>query len=211
MAIKKKTAPKKKAGAKKKAARKKASPGLLTKGKDQPLTIFEDLFCIQYLKDLNQGKAYQRARTLIPELKPVADNTARTEAGKLFHKATVQARITELRDKLMERQEVTLERITQEFAKLAFLDPADLYDDHGNPLPISSMGAAARAAITGVKVSVIKGKSKDDDDIEVREIQIASKKGALDSLTRMLGGFKDTVAVEKTVRVVHLEGKKPHA
>lgn len=55
----------------------------------------------------------------------------------------------------MKQFEVTEERLIQEAACLAFLDPADLFDEDGAPLPIQEIPEEARRTIAGIDINDI--------------------------------------------------------
>lgn len=97
------------------------------------------------------------------------------------------------------RTEISQDRVLQEYAKLAFLDPRKFYDDSGNLIPIPQLPAEVAAAIAGMDVSTERvGKDSDGSPefATVRKIKLADKKGALDSVARHLGMFTDKVRQE---------------
>jgi hypothetical protein len=198
---------------KKKANKKKAAKKPVKKEpcNDFGLTAFQEIVAIEYLKDLNQYAAWLRAREVIGGMKPATDRTAQVESSKLFQKPQMAARIAALRDNLIERHEITLDRIMGELASIGFVDPAELFDDNGRARALSTVPPRVRAAITGIKVRMEKSDDKDAEPMEVREYVMASKKGALDSMVRMLGGFKDNLNLhgKHTVKVIDLTGDDP--
>lgn len=79
------------------------------------------------------------------------------------------------------------ERILEEYAKLAFFDIRKIFTVDGGLMPVKDIDDESAAAIAGIE-------SYDEKEREsgmilgtVRKIKIAEKKGALDSLCKVLG------------------------
>lgn len=84
----------------------------------------------------------------------------------------------------------------QEYARLAFIDPAKLFDESGRPLPIQKMDEDTRRAIIGVDVATV---GNDQMGIgEVLKLRLADKRAALDSVARHLGMFNDKLDLNVT-------------
>lgn len=98
------------------------------------------------------------------------------------------------------RNIVSEERILQEYAKLAFLDPRQFYDADGNLLPIHELPPDVAAAITGMDVQIRRDSSGQLQSATAK-LKLADKKGALDSLSRTLGLFTDKLDVTHSVSV----------
>jgi phage terminase small subunit len=108
------------------------------------VTPLQERFVFEYLKDQNGTRAYLRAKPGVKE------TTARTEASKLLAKPNVAVAVQAQRARLVEKMELTSERVLREVARLAFFDPRKLLDSKGNPLPIEDDDTAA--AVAGVEV-----------------------------------------------------------
>jgi phage terminase small subunit len=80
-----------------------------------------------------------------------------------------------------------------------FFDPSKLFDEEGNLIPVHKLDDDTAAAISSIEVSeVVSGQLGTKDALRVvltlvRKIRLVDKKGALDSMARHLGMFKDTV------------------
>lgn len=74
-------------------------------------------------------------------------------ASKWLALPAVKAAIAERRQNLLEAAGIHQEMIVRELGRIAFGDPLDLEDEHGNPLPLRQMSADARAMIAGVEYS----------------------------------------------------------
>lgn len=138
-------------------------------------------FADEFLIDLNATQAAIRAG--------YAKASAHSQASDLLKNPKVVAYLATKRERLQGKLEVTQERVLQELARIAFFDSGNLFDDAGEPIPLSSMDEDTRRAIVGVEL-VTKGNDAMGYG-EVQKIRLADKKGALDSLSRHLGLFND--------------------
>lgn len=105
------------------------------------------------------------------------------------------------------RTEISQDRVLQEYAKLAFLDPSRFYDDKGSLIPIHELPKDVSACIAGMDIVTEKiGKNEEGkpEFATVRKIKLVDKKGALDSVARHLGMFNDKLnlsgSLEQRVR-----------
>lgn len=73
------------------------------------LTPKQDLFCQEYIKDLNGTQAYYRAG-----YKAKNDNTARTQAHNLLMKPNIEAKINELKAQREKKLEIDAEWVLNE-------------------------------------------------------------------------------------------------
>jgi phage terminase small subunit len=165
------------------------------------LTEKQQRFADEYLIDLNATAAYKRAGY-------AADgNSAEVSASKLLRNPKVAAYIAARQKKLQDKLEITQERVLQEYAKLAFLDPRKFYDENGNLIPVHQLPADVAAALAGMEIVTARtGKDAEGNPEyeDVKKIKFIDKKGALDSLSRTLGLFKDKVehSGDVTVEIV---------
>jgi len=137
-------------------------------------------FVEEYLVDLNATQAAIRAG--------YSEKTAKSQGQRLLTNVDIQAEIQRSIDKRSKRTEITQDRVLQEFARIAFFDPANLFDELGKPLPISQIDEDTRRAISGLDVCTI-----GNNDIGLGEIQkfkIANKLGALEQIGKHLGMFQ---------------------
>ena len=167
---------------------------------DKVLTPKQAAFVAEYLVDLNATQAAIRAG--------YSAKTAGSVGAENLSKPEIAAAIAEAQRKRAERTEITQDRVLQEYAKLAFLDPRRFYDSSGNLIDIPSLPADVAAAISGMDIAVEKAGADDSGApvfAQVRKIKLADKKGALDSVARHLGMFNDKigVALNGSVSVTH--------
>lgn len=83
----------------------------------------------------------------------------------------------------------TAERIAEEYAKIAFGDIRDLYDEQGNLLPIHQLDEATAAMIGGLDVDEMRAMGVTIG--LTKKIKLNDKLAALNALARMKGLFVD--------------------
>lgn len=150
------------------------------------------VFAREYLKDLNATAAARRAG-----YRGTA-HALEVTGSELLRKPEVAAMIANLQAKRAERTQITADRVLVELARIAFLDPADLFDANGNPKAIADIPEHARRAIIGCDVVQLyegAGQTRKQDG-EVRKIRLADKVRALELLARHLGIIRDRVEVD---------------
>ena len=156
------------------------------------LTAKQTAFVQEYLVDLNATQAAIRA------------GYSKRRAGEigyqLLQKTTIQAAIQEEMAKRAQRTEITADKVLKEFAKLAFFDPRNLFDDKGNPKDITELDDDTAAALAGL--DVVQEVDPDSGTTSyTKRYKLASKQAALDSLGRHLGMFLDRSEVNASVAV----------
>ncbi len=145
----------------------------------------QDIFIQEYFIDFNASQAAIRAGYTI--------KSAGSTGPKLLKIPRIAAALEEERARRAENSKVSIARVVEELAKIAFFDPRKLYDRSGNLIPVCKLDDATAANIGGVKVSQIS--SSGGVLTEEKELKFLDKKGSLDSLMRHLGGFVDKTQV----------------
>ncbi len=146
------------------------------------LTDKQKRFCEEYIIDLNGTRAYKAAYTSVKK-----DETAAANAARLLRYAKVQEYIQKLKDERSKRTEITADMVLKEYAKLAFLNPKQFFNDDGSLKPISELDDDTAAAIAGLEVKDLF--DKEGPIGTLHKLKIADKKGALDSIAKHLGMF----------------------
>jgi len=103
--------------------------------------------------------------------------------------------------------EVTIERVLKEYARIAFADIAQAYDDSGNLLAIPHMPEDIRRALTGIEISELFGDGKAIG--RLKKVRFAQKVAALDSLAKHLGIFPERGNSGTGLRIVLNLGGPP--
>lgn len=159
----------------------------------QNLTPKQERFCQKYIELGCATKAYYAAYDAKGS-KPI---TANRKAKELLDNGKIAARVRELQALHQKRHEVTVDRVIQEFARLAFLDIRKAFDDEGRLKPIHELDDETAAAISGLEVeSLFEGKGSERENVgRLHKVKLADKKGALDSIARHLGMFVDKAEI----------------
>lgn len=128
---------------------------------------------------------------------------AGSRGAKLAKRPEIAARIAELQDEtakvVLESVNVTRQRVLEELSRIAFLDPARLFDADGCLIEITKLDEDTRRAIASIEHDDT-FKYSDDSDQPKRtgrtsRLKFIDKHGALVSLARHLGMFKDKLEV----------------
>ena len=127
-----------------------------------------------------------------------SEKSASTMGGRLSKKVEISRRIVELQSKVetatIAKVAITIDRVVAEYGKLAFLDIRQAFDSEGRLLPIREIDDDTAAAIAGIEVEDrTSGSGEAISAIRLHKIKLNDKKGALDSLAKYLGMFKERV------------------
>lgn len=142
------------------------------------LTAKQSKFVLEYLVDLNATQAAIRAG--------YSKKTAEVTGFKLLRNGYVAKQIGLKQQELKQKTEITIERVLEEYKRLAFIDPTKIWDKKGNIKSIHEMDEDTRRAIAGIEISTI------NNTLEtIKKIKLWDKTKALDSLSRHLGMFID--------------------
>lgn len=154
------------------------------------LTPKQELFCLEYLKDLNATQAAIRAG--------YAESGARTEGARLLANADVQAQIAEIAAKRNERIQIDADFVLRTLMSLADFDPQSIFNEQGGLLKIHEMPVAARKAISSFEIEeLFSGRGEDREQIGVlKKVKLWSKDKAVELLARHKSLLNDTVKHE---------------
>ena len=156
------------------------------------LTPKQRLFVQEYLIDLNAKQASIRAG--------YSPANAEFQGHQLINNPKVKQAIELAMYEREQRTKVTQDRVIEELAKIAFINPTDVVNSYDASL---HTGAAREdtAAISSIRVRRIP--SKNGMGIE-REIKLNDKIRALDLLGKHLGLFNDklNITADAVVRIV---------
>lgn len=152
--------------------------------KSTKLTPKQEKACRAFVQLSDMSAAYRVAYNT-KKMKPATINR---KAFELFALGKIGARVEELRANLAKRNDITEDRVLQEYAKLAFLDPRKFFNKDGDLISIHNLPAEVAATLTGMDVTT--SFNKENESIEtVKKIKYSDKKGALDSAAKCLGMF----------------------
>lgn len=154
------------------------------------LTKKQQLFVDEYLIDLNATQAAIRAG--------YSTDTAAVIGCENLIKPNIKDAICKAMAERSKRTGINADRIIQELAKIAFLNPTDVIDMDEATVKGSS-NRDDTAAIASVKVKRI---PTDNGDIVEREVKTYDKIKALDLLGKHIGMFTDKLKIEGAIPVV---------
>ena len=168
-------------------------------------------FCDAFLVDNNRPIAdiytdshKPRASMDRKNLQSRGDRVLRTKPAQAYIKAKQrQARI---------RNNLDVDRVVQEYMLLGLSDIGELFDDAGRLLPVKEMPESARRSIAQIDVVTnYSGSGKNKRAVgQTTKIRLVDKKGALDSLARVLGMFKqeriDTGGIAQLMSLITKDG-----
>ncbi len=163
----------------------------------------KEKFVQHYIQHGNGAEAYRHAYPNSRNWKN--QDCCGNQAWKLLnYDQWVKDRITELRSKAEEKAVVSVARVLEEAARIAFSDPRKLFDENGNLKKIKDLDDETAAALAGFDVTTVFG---GDEPIDVRKVRFWSKVDALEKLFKHLGLFKaDNDQREKLVIVKDFTG-----
>ena len=151
------------------------------------LTAKQEAFAQEILKGKSQRVAY---KTAYPSQK-MSNKTIDEKACLLMKNDKIRTRLEELTNELKQRNMVTVERVLQEYARLAFFDARKLFNDNGSPKGIMDLDDDTAAAIAGLEVmEIYEGRGSERKFVgNLKKYKISDKIGALDSIGKHLGMF----------------------
>jgi phage terminase small subunit len=159
--------------------------------KNGGLTPKQEAFCLAYVETGNASEAYRRAY----DVSRMKDGVIRVKACEVMAHELVEARIAQLRERAMQRHDVTVDRIVQELAKLAFanmLDYIQIQSDGTAYVDFSKLSRQQAAAIGEIVTEeYTEGRGEDARAVKRVKFKLLDKRGALVDLGKHLGMFTE--------------------
>ena len=110
-----------------------------------------------------------------------SDDVAAAASARLLRNVKLGVYIQECLEKAQERTEVTLDRVIKEYARIAFFDPRKMFDEDGNPVPLTEMDDDTAAVIAGLDILEIGSMTS------IKKYKLSNKLEALKALGEHLG------------------------
>lgn len=148
------------------------------------LTLKQESFCYAYIENGGNATAAYRKAFGPGKMKP---QVLHVKASQLLAKDKVQVRIEELRQKHQKRHEVTVDRVVQELAQIAFSNAGDFFAWGPDGVRVKASSELTEAQ-RGVISEVQETKTEKGGTIRVK---LSDKQAALEKLGRHLGIFKE--------------------
>lgn len=152
------------------------------------LTPRQEAFATGLAQGLTQAAAYREA---YPKSRAWKDATVWKRANELAANREVLGRVNELKAKAAAANEVTVERVVAELARLAFFDVRRLVNEDGSPRKLTELDDDTARAVAGL--DVVRTGNAEVGVGEVLKFKLADKGANLERLGRHLAMFKDVV------------------
>ena len=176
-----------------------ALPGILIHDVyNMKLTPKQELFCREYLIDLNASQAAIRAGYSI--------KTAYSIGQENLNKPEIQEQIRQLMDKRTERTQVDADKVITELAKLAFSNMKDYVEFDGKTVTLKD----SKDLTTDQMACVFEVSDHITQTTRTRKFKLHDKLKALDSLSRHLGLYESDKAPAVNVNVgINIDNMSP--
>ena len=164
-----------------------------------PLNPRQELFVLEWFKDGNASRAAAAAG--------YAPQGARMRGYALLANPRVKAHIAAKRDKREKKFDVTAEKVLEQAARMAFVDPRAYVNAAGELIPLHQLSDEAAAALQGLEVD-----QGQNGKMRTR-YKLVDRGAAVDKLMRHLGMFeKDNTqavdAVGNLLASIHSAGSR---
>ncbi|WP_035350839.1 terminase small subunit [Edaphobacter aggregans] len=157
---------------------------------DNKLTPKQDRFVAEYIANgMNATRAAISAG--------YSAKTANEQGSRLLANVSVAAVVDAKKAKILGKLEITAEKVLQEIAKIAFLDPRKLFASDGSLIPIHELDDNTAASIAGLEVNeMFEGQGDQKHAFGLcKKIKIADKGQNLERLGRYLKLFTDKTEI----------------
>lgn len=153
---------------------------------NKPLTIKQEAFCQAYLRLGDKSAAYRE----VYSCSKMKDETIHAMASKLSSDHKVAIRIKELQSQAIERNKASLDEVLMVLADIIRFDPAEMYDENGNLLPINKMPKKVRLCIQSFEVQEISNFGDEAPETFTKKVKHYDKLSSVDKLMKHLGGYE---------------------
>src|SRR5690606_21287642 len=149
---------------------------------NKPLTIKQEAFCQAYLRLGDKSAAYREVYSCA-KMKP---ETINRKAVEVYQNGNVTARVKELQGEAIERNKATLDEVLIVLADIIRFDPAEMYDENGNLLPIHKMPKKVRMCIQSFEVQEVPSFNDDVPDTLTKKVKHYDKLSSVEKLMKHL-------------------------
>ena len=153
------------------------------------LTPKQELFCQEYLIDLNATQAAIRAG--------YSKRTSNEQGCQNLAKLSVAERIAELKEQRNQRVEIKADAVIRELAKIAFASAADLHVDWDKLKDWDDLTLEQKSVIAEVKVI------RTGSGGVIKQVKMYDKLRALESLARHTGCFEQDNAQQQVPVIIY--------
>lgn len=155
------------------------------------LTDKQELFCREYLIDLNATQAAIRAG--------YKESTAQEQSSRLLSNVMVQSYILELKQQRNERNKIDADYVLKRLTEIDQMDVADILNHNGDLLPIKEWPKVWRTTLSGLDIAIM---GSGDTEAIMKKIKWPDKVKNLELLGKHVDvqAFKEKT--ETTINVV---------
>ena len=146
-----------------------------------------EMFCREYIKDLNGTQAAIRAG--------YSEKTANRIASQLLSKLDIQSRIAEMQSVRVEEVRIDANYVLKRLIEIDEMDVADILDDGGDFLPIRKWPKVWRTTLSGLDIAII---NSGDTEAIIKKIKWPNKVKNLELLGKHIGVGAFTEKVDHT-------------
>lgn len=153
------------------------------------LTDKQELFCREYLIDLNATQAAIRAG--------YSENTAQQVGSENLSKPVIQAYLQELKKDRNERNKIDADYVLKRLVEIDQMDVMDILNESGDLLPIREWPKSWRTTLSGLDIAII---GSGDTEAIMKKIKWPDKVKNLELLGKHITvqAFKEKVEQEST-------------
>ncbi len=150
---------------------------------EDELTPRERLFVTEYLVDFNAAAAWRRAGHAGRE------DTAKFTAWKLLQDPRIKTAVAAEVEERLRCSGVRVDRILTEAARVAFADPASLFNEDGSLKQVCELSPEARAALAGIEIEAL-FEGRGDERRSIGHLHKFKFWNKIDAL-RLLGQYRE--------------------
>lgn len=158
----------------------------------------QELFCREYIKDLNGTQAAIRAG--------YSPKTADRMAYELLKKPEIQAFVLQSKAERVEEVKVDANYVLKRLIEIDEMDVADILDDGGDFLPIRKWPKVWRTTLSGLDIAII---NSGDTEAIIKKIKWPDKVKNLELLGKHIGVGAFTEKVDHTSSDGSMSPAKP--
>ena len=158
----------------------------------------QELFCREYIKDLNGTQAAIRAG--------YSPRTADRMAYELLKKPEIQAFVLQSKAERVEEVKIDANYVLKRLIEIDEMDVADILDDGGDFLPIRSWPKTWRTTLSGLDIAII---NSGDTEAIIKKIKWPDKVKNLELLGKHIGVGAFTEKVDHTSSDGSMSPAKP--
>lgn len=166
------------------------------------LTDLEERFCLEYVRDLNGGRAVVRAGYKVKDI-----FSASVQANRMLKKAKIRAYLSDV----FKLNEIT---VVSEVIRIALAQITDVLEYDGENvkvLPTKNWAEKSKSSVKSIKVTKTtatrkEGKNVVETTATSTEVTMHDKLSALDKLMKKFGFYNKQIALLDAVQILLNEG-----